>query len=421
MTPEAIAVLRLRQTAARASVAKYDALLARADEDDVLRHTFQFAGASRTNRWAGRGFQPQNLARTPKLLEPDGYLACATDAIRDDDLDTLDLMFGEPMDVLAGCVRSSLRAPDGYEWRVADLASIESRVIGWVSKCERLNRVFAEDRDAYKDFATEFYGVPYDAVTKTQRTNSKPATLGAGFGLGGGDLVDGKRTGLWGYAEKMGIELTREEARLSVTKFREAYPEIPELWYAIDAAAARCVRTGATVEVNEFLRFERREPYLMLRLPSGRYIFYAQPALGTFWFAKHPVRGTIKPLGQDEKRAKRAEEKGWKTYSRVNLIYSGKPQNKPGWVRLPTRGAKVVENLVQSIARDVLKEGMLAAAADGFDLRMTAHDEIVCLQRVTDKVHTWQRLAGIMSRPLPWAPGLLLGAAGWAAPFYKKD
>jgi len=219
----------------------------------------------------------------------------------------------------------------------------------------------------------------------------------------------------------MGIDMTQEEAHAAVAKFRETYPEIPQLWYALDKAAARCVQTGEPQRVNEFLRFERRAPYLLLWLPSGRPIFYFKPALGKFWFAKHPKRGTIKPLGQDEARAKAAKEKGWEVYDKTNLVYSGKPANRPGWVRLPTRGAKLVENLTQAIARDVLKEGMLRAEADGFKLSLHAHDELVAVHPQDDTYHTPERLRELMAAPLDWAPGLKLDAAGFTSVYYRKD
>ena len=422
LTPDAITVLRLRQIAARASVKKYDALIKRADDDDLLRHTFQFAGAQRTNRWAGRGFQPTNLARTPPWLADDAWLHAATEAIRAGDLDLLELIAGEPMDTLAGLPRSAIRTDDDEEIRAADLNAIESRVIGWVAKCERINRIFVEKKDPYKDFGSVWFKVPYDTITKPQRNLSKPPVLGCGFGLGGGAIgADGKRTGLWGYAEKNRVEMTQEQAHDAVKVWRETYAEVPAFWRALEDAGKRCIRTGETQEVNEFLRFERRPPYLLLRLPSGRCIFYLQPKIVRLWFAKHPAKKTIRALGQDERRAEAAKAKGWDVYDKMNISYMGKPQNKPGWVRLPTHAGKITENAAQAIARDVLKEGMLAAAAEGFDCRLHVYDEIACVQRKTDKTHTVERLAEIMSRPLPWAPGLLLGAAGWAGPFYKKD
>lgn len=443
-----------------------------------------------------------------------------------------------------------------YELRVCDLNAIESRVIGWLSGCARLNKVFADGLDPYKDFGKEMYGKPYDQITKKERNDSKPGSLGClgaftqvltprgfvrivnlqaddlihdgegwqahggviaqglkevfdlgglqitkdhlvltpegwqeawhvhqnaqsvlratdlandllkatfaksaraggfvkvptydvsnagplnrfvvltdrgplvvhncGFRLGGGalDPVTGKRTGLWGYAEKMGVDLTQEQSEQNVKVFRAIYPEIPVLWYDFESAAAKCMRTNQPVNVGPFLRFERRAPYLMLRLPSGRFIYYFQPKMVELWFAKHPTKGHIKNLGQDAARAERAKEKGWKVWSKVNLSYMGKPQNKPGWVRLPTHGGKLTENAVQAVARDILKEGMLRADEDGFNIVGHVYDEIITCHTKTDTYHTVKRLADLMTQPIDWAPGLLLGAAGWSGSFYKKD
>ena len=423
MTPEAIAVLRLRQIAARASVAKYDALLERADADDLLRHTFQFAGAQRTNRWAGRGFQPTNLARTPPWLADDAWLHAATEAIRAGDLDLLELIAGEPMDTLAGLPRSAIRTDDDEEIRAADLNAIETRVSGWVSGCKPLNEVFAKNLDPYKAFAVDLFGVPYEQITKAQRNAGKVPVLSCVFGTGGGTRTrKGLLTGLWAQAENMGVNWTREESRNGVKLWLDKHVEITDTWAKMRDAAWRCLRTKKPVEVNEWLRYEYRDPYLILHLPyPNACIYYADPRIVQTWFAKHPKTEEVVPLRQNEHRAARAKSKGWEVYDKQSLSYMGREQDGHGWVRVYTYPPKQFENMVQRVARDVLKDCMLAAADEGFDIRFHNYDEIATIHRLTDKVHTVDRLKAIMSRPLPWAPGLLLGAAGWAGPFYKKD
>jgi DNA polymerase len=421
LTDDARAALLIRQQVTRSSVKKYDAMRERAGADGVLRGCFQFAGASRTLRWAGRGVQPQNFPRTPKLLEAPAWLDVATDAIREQDMDMLELLVGEPMDALAGCVRSAIRAPDGYAFVVCDLASIESRVVGWVSRCARLMNVFAEGRDTYKDFATVLFNVPYEAVTKKQRSDSKPATLGVPYGLGGGDIVEGKKTGLWGYAAAMGINLTREVAHDSVRKFKDAHPEIEELWRALDKASHACLKTKKHRPVNDLLSFDWLDPFIVLNLPSGRPIYYKDPSLGTFWFAKHPRTHAGKALGQDEQRAMRAKEKGWDVYSRTNLLYYGKPQNRPGWMPVATRGAKLVENLTQAIARDILADQMIDARDAGFDLRLHAHDELLAVVPEAGADRAAKQLREIMSRSPAWAPDLKLDAHPFVTRYYRKD
>ena len=421
LAPDARAALLLRQDASRTSGSKLHAALRFVGSDGVARNNFQFAGASRTNRWAGRNIQVANMARTPKLIEKAVWLDACTDAIRNADMDALELLVGEPMDALVGCTRSMIRAPDGYELRVVDLNAIEPRVGGWLAGCETLLDVFRTGRDPYRDFAMTMYGKAYDAVTGKERNDSKPAVLGGIYRLGGGDLVEGKKTGLWGYAEKLGVTLTREQAHKAVAVLREKYVEIKDFWTTLENAAIACVRTGKERNAGERLAFERRGPFLMMRLPSGRHIFYHEPKLVETYWAKHPKTKRVKSLGVDKARAERAKDKGWEVYSKINLSYMGKPQNAKGWVRLLTHGGKNFEQACQATAREVLKEGMLSAASDGFDIRYHNYDEIGVIHRIDDTYHTVERLAERMTKPLSWAPGLPLGAAGWHGKFYRKD
>jgi DNA polymerase len=207
LTDDCVEVLKLRLQQSRTTPTKYTALLKKMGLDGRMRFVFQFAGASRTARFAGRGFQPQNMT-TMRLGGEDwtheAVMSICTDAIRRNDFDFVRLLRKEPLDALAGLVRSSVRPKKGHKLVVCDLSSIESVVIGWVSKCERLLNVFRDGKDAYKDFATELFKVLYEEVTSKMRKDAKPATLGAGFRLGGGEIRDGKKTGLWGYAENMG-------------------------------------------------------------------------------------------------------------------------------------------------------------------------------------------------------------------------
>ena len=245
LSGEAVQALRLRQQAARTSVKKYDKILKLMGPGDRLRFGLQFHGASRTGRDAGRGLNPQNLSRPPAELDvskdalkagvdEDAILVMVTKIVESGDYEALKLAVSEPMNALAGIVRSSIGLPDDADEELcaADLSSIETVVIGWTSGCKRLLDVFRNKKDAYKDFGSMMYKMAYEDIVGKLRQNSKPAVLGCGFRLGGGELIDGKRTGLWGYAEAMGINMTREESHKAVHTFRkEAYPEVPYLWY----------------------------------------------------------------------------------------------------------------------------------------------------------------------------------------------
>lgn len=396
-----IQALKYRQQSARLSVRKYTAIMNRLADDDHIRHVFQIGGASRTLRWAGRGFQPQNLTKTPKQFEPDGddasLLEIVTDTIREGDLPALSLMIDEPMDALAGCVRSSVRAPDYRELIVADLSSIESVTIGWVAHCERLLNVFRDGKDAYKDFATEFYHIPYDEVTSEQRTICKPPTLGCGFGLGGGDLREGKRTGLWGYAEKMGVDMTRDMSHAAVRLWRDTYEEIVHYWYAIEKAVIATVEDGRS-RICGPVTVKFIKPYLAIFLPSGHPLYYYKPKI---WHEERVGR-TGRP------------------YTKKNFTHMGKEQKTGRWIRMASRGAKLVENIVQAIARDILKTGLMRAHFDGWDLRGHVHDELISLRDTGSNYFTVERLIELMAAPIDWCLDMPLNAAGWAGVFYRK-
>lgn len=406
LTPEAVTAMKLRQNSAKTSVKKYDAMIARMGDDDRIHHAFQFAGAARTNRWAGRGVQVHNLPRTPKYLEPEKEYAerleDVTDIIKRGDYEMLGLYVREPMDALAGTIRSSIQAPEGYELKVCDLSSIENVSVGALAGCDRILNVFRDGRDPYKDFATSFYNVAYEDVTKLQRTNSKPAVLGAAYRLGGGDIIGGKKTGLWGYAENMKVFLTQQEAQASVNIWRDQHPEVVEYWYALENAIEQTIIRGTTNRVG-MVSFFWRKPYLVCRLPSGRCMYYYKPQVR---FETRYSQRTGNP------------------YQKAVISYMGKDQLTNRWTRIESHGGKFTENIVQAFARDILCVGIRRAHEDGFNLVLHVHDEIGALQRIGDNYYTHERLAELMIAPIDWLIGkidLPLGAAGYSASFYRKD
>jgi DNA polymerase len=401
--PIALTVMGKRRWAASTSHGKYQTI-ATASREGRFRYSLQFCGASRTSRWAGRRVQTQNLPRTPKCLEPEdgdySKLAVTTDIIRDGLYDDLALWIKEPMEAIVGCIRSTFRAEKNHQFRVVDLASIESVVIGWLTDCHWFQEVLESGKDIYKSFAMHLYNKTYDEVTKGERGMAKPATLGCGYRLGGGfETEDFKRTGLWGYAENMGIEMTGEESAHHVKVFRELCPEIVKYWYELEDAAVKCMRSGKDVKCGK-ITFELRKPFLAIRLPSGRRLWYFQPRL-------------------EVKKMK--GKNGRPDWEKVGLTYMGMNQDTKKWSRVDTHGGKLVENIVQAIARDILKAGLMRAHADGFNIVMHVHDEIVTHHAANDDYHTVDRLTHCMTAPIKWASGMHLGGAGWAGPFYMKD
>lgn len=406
LTKRAVAVLKLRQQQARTSTSKYQALLVAMGHDDRMRYVFQFCGASRTGRFAGRRFQPQNLT-TMRDIESEKVLVQLTNLIRENDYEGLQLYRKEPLDALAGLVRSSVRARKNKRLVVCDLSSIESVVIGWVAGCERLLNVFRDGKDAYKDFATELYKVVYEEVTKQMRKMAKPATLGAGYRLGGGEIKDGKKTGLWGYAENMGVDMTRAESHKNVATFRRVYKEIPECWYELENAIMHVIRRGGERTVGP-LRFYISRPYLVMELPSGRCIFYKDPKL-----RREQMEGVDRVTGERY------------TYEKTSISYMGKVQNGSAWKRINSHGGKFIENAVQAIARDVLREGLMALHKAGFYLIGHVHDEAIAEEAVSDNEHTHVEMRECMIRHRKWmthkGSTMPLNAAGMMSKIYRKD
>jgi DNA polymerase len=416
-------VLRLRQGHAKLSVKKYDAILERVGQGDVMRYMFQFAGASRTCRWAGRGVQTQNLERTPKDLSDSDVLTALTSVIRSDDYEMLELMVDEPMRALGGLVRSSFATPEDEQFVVADLSSIETAVSAWLFGVTRQLENFKKGLDAYKDFATRFYNVPYDQVTKAMRQICKPPVLACCYRLGGGEIYDGVKTGLWKYAEDMGVNYTREESHKAVRLYRETYPEIVQAWKDIEAAVRSTMRDHKP-SVYGYLTFTYEKPYLKMTMPSGRSIYYYSPLMRT-----ERVQ-----TGRMITRVARTEEEFLKfgarigeeyqvedTYERLAFTYMGKHAKTGQWVRLVNHGGRFVEQATQFTAREVFAIGMQRAHEDGYKLCAHAHDENIARVRLGDSYHTLDRLVGLMAKPIVWAPGLPLGAAGYVAPFYRKE
>jgi DNA polymerase len=401
LEPVVAEVLEMRLNSAKSSLAKYGTMMAAAGTDGRFRYSLQFAGASRTNRWAGRRIQTQNLPRTPKLIEAEEDLAIVNKMIHDRDLDALTLYVGEPMSALVGCIRSAFIPTPEHKFIVADLSSIESVVIGWLTNCKWFMDTLAAKHDLYRSFAAHWLNLPYEE-TKPHRSKAKPATLGAGYRLGGGHMDEqGKKTGLWGYAENMGVHMTQAEAEASVQAFRELCPEIVQSWYDLENAVFKVIRSKQPVTWG-CLVIEYTKPFLTIRLPSGRKMYYFRPR-----------------IVERQMTVQKGPKKGQK-YTKSNFQYEGKVDGANKWGKIYSHGGKLVENIVQALARDVLAEGLKKAHRMGFRIVMHIHDEIVT-EVPKDSELTVDDLITCMAAPLSWAPGLPLGAAGWEGYFYRKD
>lgn len=402
-------ILDLRSETARTSIKKYHALIERTDDDGNLRGAFQFAGAARTWRWAGRGWQGQNLPRPDKLYEK-GIVAHAKH-VEVLDYDAIKLCYGNLFDLLASCIRSVAQAPAGYTLVDRDLNAIENRVLGWLANCPKILRVFKLNRDPYIDFATYLFGGTYDELwaeykggDSKKRTISKPGVLGCGYMLGAGDVKVNRQTGeiegtgLLGYAWDMGIkQFTKEQSALSVEVFRREFSEVKDYWYAIEKAAKKAIRTGRPQRIgfgHGVVTFDMYGPFLRMRLPSGRCLHYCRPK----------IEDTKTPWGE----------------IRPTITYEGLNDRKQ-WVRQPTHPGKLTENADQAIARDLLAHAMMLADKRGLDLRIHVHDQAVALALEGDASNQLEIMRECMETPPDWAPDMPLGSAGFITPVWMKD
>lgn len=394
--------LELRAGTYKASLKKYDAIRRVTGAGLRVRYGFQYYGAQRTGRYAGRKVQLQNLARPAKAHED--KLDRITDLVRAGDADTLTKEFGNPITVLSSTVRSSFRAHNGKQLVISDLSSIEDRGLAWLAGCERILQEHRDGLDPYKAFGVYLYNKPYDALTKQERNDSKPGKLGCGYRLGPGGVETNKngdrvKTGLYGYADQMGIKLTLEQCQRSVAVYRQQYPEIVEFWYALEDAVKECIHTKRQVRLRH-LYFDIKPPFLRVRLPSGRHLHYYKPRLINKTFIS-PKDGT--------------------SYTKLTFCYDGVDSKTKKWGTIFSHGGKLAENFTQAIARDVLCDGAKAASAYGFTIVGHVHDELICEEEIGSKF-TAEKLSEIMATSSShWCGDMPLKAAGHECLFYQKD
>lgn len=402
LAPDARLALELRQKLAKTSYKKFVAIKDRMSEDDRLRGQFAFMGAARTARWSGYGFQFHNLPRPDKTLTKN--MEEIREFIRRRQYEALKEKYGSAIQAVTGAIRSVFVAKPGKRLVVCDLSAIENRVLGWVAGCDAILNVFREGRDPYLDFGTKMFHKPHDQITKDERQVAKPPVLGCGYGLGVGEekrngAGDLYHTGLWGYADKMGISLTAQQREDAVRVFREEYSEVVALWDSLEDAARRVISRGGKVQVGPVVldRKKRKDGSIILRigLPSGRFLHYINARL-------------VGDRGRKE------------------IMYDGIGHGVgvgdagPKWGSVKTYGGKLTENVVQAIARDILVYGMHLADNAGFMLVGHVHDELIC-EEDQDGWLGLDDLRACMSATPPWAPGLPLDAAGYEGRFYRKD
>lgn len=404
-------VLYLRKETSRISIKKFNALRDATDQDGRIRNTHQFAAAGRTWRWGGRKYQPQNLAIPAGWISPELLVRIVKDVESFHCADAMSVFYGEDrvIDCLSACVRPVIQAKEGHVFVDADLNAIENRVLGWLSDDDEILGVFERGEDPYIAFGVHLYGVPYaelyaeyKAGDKRKRTICKPGSLGCGYMLSAGRSFENETTGelqwtgLMGYARNMGVQLSQEEANLSVEVWRETYHKAKAYWYEIHNAMFDTIKTGRSRDAGH-VWFDKDGPMLRMHLPSGRCLHYVRPQ----------IEHCMMPWG-DERLAITYEE-----------------ENEKGqWIRVTTHPGKVTENGDQAISRDILANGLRQAHRRGLDVCMHVHDQIVAEVR-EDQADKWLKILEECMEDqedlYPWTRGLPLAAKGSISKYFIKD
>ncbi|MDR3597043.1 DNA polymerase [Clostridium sp.] len=372
---EVEALLKLRMEMSKTSIKKYEAIERSVCSDGRVRGLFQFYGANRTARWAGRLVQVQNL---PQNHIKD--LTLARNLVKEGGVSELQLFYDSASKVLSELIRTAFIPKPKHRFIVADFSAIEARVIAWLAREKWRMDVFATHGKIYEASASQMFRVPIDTITKTSplRQKGKIAELALGYGGSVGALTS------MGAVE-MGVK--EEELKPLVTVWRNANPSIVSLWWEVDRAAIKAVRERTETQVNN-IKFKYKSGILFITLPSGRELSYIKPRMELNKFDREGI--TYEGIGTAKK-----------------------------WERIDTYGPKLVENIVQAIARDLLAEAMLRLDKAGYEIVMHIHDEVVI--EVPINKGSLKEVCDIMGIAPKWAEGLFLRADGYECEYYKKD
>ena len=371
--PEHLAeVLKLRQQLAKSSVKKYTAMENAVCADSRARGMFQFYGANRTGRFAGRLVQLQNLPQNhmPDLKEARGI-------VKSGDYETLEMLYEDIPDTLSQLIRTAFIPKEGNKFIVADFSAIEARVLSWLAGEEWRTEVFASGGDIYCASASQMFKVPVEkhGVNGHLRQKGKIAELALGYGGSVGAL---KAMG----ALEMGLE--EEELKPLVNAWRASNPNIVKFWWDVDSVVKKCIKENKSQKTNN-IEFHCMSGMLFIVLPSGRQLAYVKPRIGENIFGGESV--TYEGVGGTKK-----------------------------WERIESYGPKFVENIVQAISRDILMYAMKTLR--NCSIVAHVHDEVII---EADPRILIDSVCEQMGRVPPWAKGLLLNADGYECDFYKKD
>lgn len=389
-------MLEIRQELGKTSTKKYDALETCIADDGRVRGLLQFYGANRTGRWAGRLVQVQNLPRT--YTHP---LPPARQLVKDRNIDGLRMMYGSINDTLSQLIRTAFVATPGNVLIDADFSAIEARVISWLAGQEWRLEVFRTHGKIYEASASQMFHVPIEKIKKGNpeyalRQRGKVAELALGYQGG----VSAMRRMDVGHNLD---DLSDDEVKGIVDRWRETNSMIRDLWNIVDSAAITVITNGGA----QTIRSETTDAiitlaceldvitgtrYMTILLPSGRKLYYPSPEIGV------------------------------NRWGNPSVSYTGQNQTTKRWERVETYGGRLVENIVQAIARDCLAIAIENLEAQGLHVVFHIHDEVVIdTPAWADEDTMLETVTKIMTKPIPWAQALPLNADGWVDKFFKKD
>lgn len=366
------AALKLRLQLAKSSVKKYQAMQNAVCKDGRAHGMFQFYGANRSGRWAGRLIQLQNLPQNHM-----NDLAEARELVRIGDYETLELLYDDIPDTLSQLIRTAFIARPGYKFVVSDHSAIEARVLAYLAGETWRSKVFAEGKDIYCASASQMFGVPVEkhGINSHLRQKGKIAELALGYGGSVGALIS---------MGALDMGLTEDELQPLVDSWRASNPNITAFWWNVDNAVKTTIKMNIPTEVNG-IKFLCRSGMFFINLPSGRTLSYVKPRIGENRFGGESV--TYEGVGSTKK-----------------------------WERIESYGPKFVENIVQAVSRDLLCFAMRNLSH--CFICGHVHDELIieCSQDVD-----YKSICNVMSRSPDWMPDILIRGDGYETNFYKKD
>lgn len=373
--PDIKEVLQIRQELGKTSVSKYEAMARAVCNDDRVRGVLQYYGANRTGRWAGRLIQVQNLPQN-KLTELDEV----RQMVKEGDFETLECLYDSVSDVFSQLIRTAFVPKEGYCFVISDYSAIEARVIAWLAKETWREEVFKTHGKIYEASASQMFHVPIEQVTKGSdlRKKGKIAELALGYQGAKGALA--KMGG-----EKMGLSETDMDEIVSA--WRKANSNIVKLWKNVESCCKEAIENQSHTAIGRYgVGFIGYQGNLLIFLPSKRRLMYQQARVED---------GKIKYMGMNQVSRK--------------------------WETMDTYGGKLVENIVQAIARDCLALTMQRLQGAGYDIVMHIHDEVVVEVPAEKAEEHLKKIKEIMDSPISWAPNLILKAEAFISDYYKKD